>query len=114
MQIANAEEAEDLARDGQAKPQPRRDGGGGNGGQGLRLWEAWEKRRGLFSLSLPRTSVSLVHPHRDPLPRGKVSFNIGAGLPGNYREGGKPGRSPARASVTCSVWSYSEAGSLVK
>lgn len=59
--------------------------------------KAGRKRRGgsfwcFFSAPVPK-----------PLPRGKVSFNTGAGLPVNCKEEGKPGSSPARALVTCSV-----------
>lgn len=64
------------------------------------------RRRGHFSLSLGCRSVE--QPFGDPLPRGKISFNVRAGLPGNREEEVKPGSSPARALLTCSVRPYSD------
>lgn len=64
------------------------------------------RRGGHFLLSLGCRSV--VQPFGDPLPRGKISFNVRAGLPGNCEEEVKPGSSPARALFTCSVQPYSD------
>lgn len=64
------------------------------------------RRRDHFSLSLGCRSVAQTF--GDPLPRGKISFNVRAGLPRNGEEEVKPGSSPARALLTCSVRLHSD------
>lgn len=42
------------------------------------------------------------------LARGKISSNLGGGMPGNCNEEVKPGTVPARALLTCSVWVHAK------